>query len=131
MMHTSEIIEYRLKTAEEDRLTADATFAAARYVHTLFLCHLMIEKLLKAAVVKYTETPAPLEHNLANLAEKARLPLSQEQLDLVNEINTFNIRARYDDYKLAFFKKADKAYTEKYYTAATQLYIWLKQEITR
>ncbi len=56
---------------------------------------------------------APRIHNLATLAGLTGLKFSQEQLDLLDEINTFNIEARYDDYKFKFYKKATEQITRK------------------
>ncbi len=88
----------------------------------------MIEKILKAAVVQKTGEQAPYEHNLSVLSGLTGIPFSKEQLDLMDEINTFNIKARYDDYKFKFFKKATEAYTEKYFSETTNLYLWIKKQ---
>ena len=58
----------------------------------------------------------------------AKIELSEEQEELFREINTFNIRARYDDYKLEFYKKATRSYTVKYFKSANKLYLWLEKK---
>jgi len=49
----------------------------------------------------------------------------------MDEINTFNINGRYDDYKFKFLKKATYDYTENYYHQASILYVWLKQQLEK
>ncbi len=127
-MDKSEIVEYWLKSAEEDYKMVRELLILKHYVYSLFFCHLAIEKILKALVVKKTKKHAPYIHNLTRLAEIAGLEISELQYDALFEISTFNIKARYDDYKLNFYKKATKEYTKKYFEETTNLYLWLKKQ---
>ena len=121
-------IEYWIKSSDEDYKTAEALLSLNRFSHALFFCHLAIEKMLKALVVIKTNDDSPFAHNLLRLSELTGISFSKEQLDLMDEINTFNIKARYDDYKFEFYKKATKEYSEKYFKQTTNLHIWLKQQ---
>ncbi len=47
----------------------------------------------------------------------------------LKEITTFNIRARYDNIKLEFYKKATREYTEKWFSTAKEGYQWLKEKL--
>jgi len=47
-------------------------------LHGLFFCHLVIEKSIKAHVVKCTEDVAPRSHNLISLIEKTDLQLDED-----------------------------------------------------
>lgn len=129
MENNEELINYWLKSAEEDLKTAKSLFNSKRYHHSLFFCHLFIEKVLKVAVVKNTKDPAPYKHNLVRLTELSGIKFSKEQLDLLDEINSFNIEARYNDYKFQFKKKATKDYTQKYFKESYKIYLWLKKQI--
>ncbi len=44
---------------------------------------------------------------MLRLAEKAKIKITEEQKDDLDFITTFNIRARYPDYKQKFYKKCD------------------------
>lgn len=48
--------------------------------------------------------------------------LSLEEIELLGQVNDFNIRARYPDYKLKFYKKATKDYTIKYLSLIKNLF---------
>lgn len=124
-----ELVKYWLKSAEEDLKTAKSLFNSKRYHHSLFFCHLFVEKVLKAAVVKNTNESAPYNHNLVRLSELSGINFTKEQLDLLDEINSFNIEARYNDYKFQFQKKATKDYTQKYFKKTNNIYLWLKKQI--
>lgn len=66
-------------------------------------------------------------HNLLRLAEKANLQLSEAQKDILVTVTTFNIQARYDDYKLAFYKTCTKEYAAKWITEIIGLRKWIKK----
>ena len=110
MKSEQEVVKYWLTASKEDFDSAEILCQNDRYYHALFFCHLSIEKMLKAIVVKSTGAAPPLIHDLVRLAEKAGLDLSELQKNELAEITTFNIGARYDDYKLSFRKKAKKQF---------------------
>ena len=66
----------------------------------------MVEKLIKAVYAKRSDDykSVPYSHDLLYLAEKAGLELSDEMLKNLAVITSFNIQARYPDYKKAFCK---------------------------
>lgn len=126
----NEIVKFWQDRAKDDRITARALLEAKRYSVSLFFVHLGIEKILKALVIGKTGKAAPFTHDLLSLAEAAKVEFSEDQKKLLREINTFNIAARYDDYKLEFYKKATKSYAEKYFKSADKLYLWLEKNFT-
>ncbi len=98
------VVEYWCKTAEHDYETMLGLFRIKRYPDCLFFGHIVLEKILKAYVVKNTKKEAPKTHNLILLAELAGLNLSEEEKDLLDLTNSFNIKCRYPDFKLSFYK---------------------------
>lgn len=130
-MDINSVIEYWIKSVEEDYKTAQSLFKDGRYQHSLFFCHLTIERALKALVLKNTGEHAPLTHQLIRLSELSGVNFSEEQKQALVEINTFNIKSRYDDYKLEFYKRATQEYAEKYFKEATNLYLWLKEQLSK
>lgn len=124
------MIEYWTKSSAEDVITAEGLFKLCRYLPCLFYCHLFVEKIIKALIVKDTKEPASYGHKLARLAKcVSSVKLSREQLDLLDELTAFNIKARYEDYKFEMYKKATKNYTEEYLAKAKGFYLWLKEKI--
>ncbi|HHD92686.1 MAG TPA: HEPN domain-containing protein [Candidatus Portnoybacteria bacterium] len=123
------IIKYWQKTAEHDYETMIGLFKIKRYSDSLFFGHIILEKIIKALVVKETKNQAPRLHDLVRLQEIAKLKLSSEEVRFLNRINDFNIRARYPEYKLQFYKKCTKEYTEKYFNQIIDLYKKLCQEL--
>lgn len=102
--------------------TAEKLFADKKYHHALFFVHLAIEKLIKALHQKLRKEPAPPLHNLSRLAELSSIDINQELEDQLKEISTFNLSARYDDFKLSFYKKATREYAIKWLDISKKLY---------
>jgi HEPN domain-containing protein len=121
-LQTKELIEYWRKLAERDFETMETLFRTKHYSDSLFYSHIVLEKILKALVVKHTKQQADYTHNLLKLAQDASVDVSKENQDLLDAVNDFNMRTRYPDIKLAFYKKCTKAYTEKYLSQIKTLY---------
>jgi len=122
-------VEYWIKSSEDDLDTAFKLMEGEKYHHALFFLHLALEKMLKAIVVKKTVEAAPPIHDLVRLSEKSSLRISQERIEEFAEISTFNIAARYDDYKLQFYKKSTREYAMKWMSIGKKIIVELKKEI--
>jgi HEPN domain-containing protein len=126
-MDVHKVVRYWLDTADKDWDVARNLFKFKHYAYCLFFCHLTIEKLLKAAAVQKTGKHPPPIHELKKLAKLAVLKLTPLQRERLEEITTFNIQARYDDFKQSFYKKATREYTQKFLTITKELRLWLKE----
>lgn len=127
-MNTKKIIQYWKKSAEKDFDIAKTLLKLKHYDYCLFFCHLTIEKLLKGLVVVKTKKQPPYIHYLDKLVMETELDFTEEQMDQFKIITTFNIRARYDNYKSSFYKKCDKQYAEKYFDVSKKLFLWLEKK---
>lgn len=116
------IVKYWLKTTEHDFETMNALFGIKRYPESLFFGHIVLEKILKGLVAEEIEDEAPYIHNLTKLAELAKCDLFKEEMDLLDDANKFNIRARYSEYKLQFYKQCNREYAKNYIDKISNLY---------
>lgn len=117
-----QLIEYWEKTAEHDYKRIDSLFKNKYYDFCLFAGHLILEKILKAHVVKTTNKRTPYIHDLSELSKRAKLELSEEENDFLAYANRFNIRSRYPDYKFRFYKSCTPAYTKENLIRIKSLY---------
>lgn len=101
------------------------------FTWSLFIGHLVIEKLLKAWYVQSTSKTPPFIHDLVRLAERSGLALSDEQKDILDTISAFNITGRYDDYKMEFHKKCTKEFTEKWVQHIKEFRRWMKEKLLK
>lgn len=127
-MTKQDVISYWQQSATEDLKTAEALFSLKRYDHSLFFCHMVLEKLLKGLVFEKTGKHALPIHNLVKLAQQAGLPLTPPQQRELEEITTWNIKARYDSIKRDFYHKATYQFTKGWLSKIKELFIWFKQQ---
>jgi HEPN domain-containing protein len=77
-----------IATANYDLLTADAMYKTGRYLYVVFMCHLSIEKTLKAILAqKCPDDLPPKIHNLVNLTQKIELSLPDKIKDSFQRID--------------------------------------------
>jgi len=123
------IVKYWQATAEHDYETMVCLFKGKRYSDALFFGHIVLEKALKGLAVMETEKEAPYIHDLIRLAEIAKLKLPNETLEYLKIVNRFNMRTRYPDTKLEFYKCCDLEYTKDNIEKIKKLYKELCQKI--
>ncbi len=123
------LIKYWLESSDDDFDTMVAIFDSKRFHWSLFVGHLMIEKLLKALYVKTNNDYPPLIHSLLRLAEKCNLDLSEEQRLFLVTVTAFNINARYDDYKMSFQQKCTSEFTAIWIEKLKKNRQWIKKLI--
>jgi len=93
--------------------------------HGLFFVHLALEKTLKAHVCKATQDFAPKLHTLLVLAQKAALPVSEEQKDFLTTFDRFNIAGRYPESRGPGPTKSEAA---KQLVRAQEMFEWLTKQ---
>ena len=98
MIDTSKQIDYWVNGAYSDIETAELLLTGKKYVESLFFCHLAIEKILKALVVKNTCQFAPKSHNLIYLCEQAKINLSEDDNSLLSVLMKYQLEGRYPEY---------------------------------
>jgi len=104
---------------------AESLFSNSKFTWCLFVGHLVLEKVLKAIYIQNHADIPPRTHNLLLLAKSTNLNLSEEQLKILADVNSFNIEARYPDYKLNYYKICSKEFTKEYFTKIKELYTWI------
>jgi len=122
MIKPNNLVKYWKDTAAHDYETMVSLYNSKRYSDCLFFGHIVLEKILKALVVKRTKRQTPLIHDLVRLQEIAGLNLDERIVESLDQINEFNIRARYPDYKTEFYKRCDKKYADRYLSSIKEIY---------
>jgi HEPN domain-containing protein len=123
------LVKYWTDGSDDDFDTMNAMFECKKFNWSLFVGHLMIEKLLKALYVNRKNDYPPYIHNLLRLAENCDLDLNDEQRLFFATVTAFNINARYDDYKMSFQQKCTPEYTTIWIEKLTNIRQWIKKQI--
>lgn len=110
-----------------DLETARHMLATGRYLYVVFLCHLALEKILKAHTAEATQELPIKTHDLIYLVKKSGLQVSQPHLDFIGKINTASIPTRYPDDLQRSLKEYTESVAKEYLTHTTELVQWLKQ----
>jgi HEPN domain-containing protein len=72
-----------INTSDKDYTTMIHLYSSKDYHWSLFIGHIVIERLLKACVVKRILDHAPFTHDLTKLAKLSGLSISEEHLETV------------------------------------------------
>ena len=128
-MARNKIVDFWIESSQKDFKVATGLFKLKHYPQSLFFCHLSLEKLLKGLIVKHTKQNPPFSHDLEKLAILTSFEIKKREVDILNEISSFNIAGRYGDEKFEFYKKFNKKdISQKYLNLTKELTIWLKKE---
>ncbi len=114
-------------SAEYDLATAEHMLETGGYVYVVFMCHLSIEKMLKAISAEVTDKSPPKTHNLLYLTKLAGVNFLEKPFEFVSKINNASIVTRYPE----DFSKLIEAYSEnvvkEYIEQTKEVIKWLKQ----
>jgi HEPN domain-containing protein len=125
----SETVEWIMQ-AEYDLGTAQAMFEAERYIYCVYMCHLAVEKILKAIVVETTKETPPKTHNLIYLLKLCKVKLSESQVRFITRLNTAAVATRYPDELKMLIEQYSPAVAESYLKNARDVVKCLKQQVS-
>jgi HEPN domain-containing protein len=113
--------------AEYDLDTARHMLATGRYLYVIFLCHLSLEKILKAHVSEVTQNSPVKTHDLIYLVKKSAIELPGPFLDFIGKINTASIPTRYPEDLQSALRDYPEPVARDYLRQTQELIEWLKQ----
>ncbi len=124
-------VTYWMEMSDYDFDTANAMFITGRYLYVGFMCHQVIEKILKAYWSNVLEEPPLKIHSLSRLAEKSDLDkeMSDDQLDFIDELEPLNIEARYPSYKERLMRSLNTERCKELIRKTDDLRSWIKNRL--
>lgn len=118
-----------VKQADYDIETAECMLKSGRYIYTIFMSHLAIEKALKAIYTqKLTEMP-PKNHSLIFFVEKLELQMPQELYDFTYTLNRVSVPTRYPDDLNRIMKDYTEEKTKEIYENCKKVLAWIKTQL--
>jgi len=100
---------------------------SGRYIYVIFMCHLSIEKILKALVTEINKSPAPKSHNLIYLLKLGNIKLPEESLNFIAKINNASIVTRYPGDFSRILDAYPEVIAEEYLSKSKEIHQWLKE----
>jgi len=130
MMTKKQHVDYWLHGASENMKDMKSAIKSKRRSIAMFCGHLAIEKMLKG-LCAVRDIDIQREHKLIKLANVSGLieTLSEKQEDELINITSFNIEARYDDFKMRFQATCTPQYVAEWSKIITVWYKELKKII--
>ena len=115
-----------LDAACYDLESAEHMYRSGRYIYTIFLCHLALEKILKAKVQEIAGELPPRTHNLRYLLSLCKLEVSEETFEFLSKLSDVSIPTRYPE----DFAKLRDAYTgpvaREYADKTKEAFEWIR-----
>jgi HEPN domain-containing protein len=118
--------EHFIQSSDKNYETMLHLFESKDLDWSLFVGHLVIEKLLKAIYISVKKQYPPYIHNLLRLAELSEIQMDDEASIFFSTVTGFNINARYDDYKESFYKKCTPEFTGHWINLIKKYRTWIK-----
>ncbi|MBI3914617.1 MAG: HEPN domain-containing protein [Chloroflexi bacterium] len=109
--------------------TAKHMYKTGRYIYVIFMCHLAIEKLLKAVVAESQEKHPPFTHDLYDLIERAGLEIPAKHRRIIAQLNELSIATRYPEDFAAMLKDFPKKVSLDYLKQSEEFLKWLERDL--
>jgi HEPN domain-containing protein len=124
-------IKYWIDLSDYDLETAEAMLQSKRYLYVGFMCHQSIEKAFKAYYTKLKSETAPHTHSLSYLAKQGEYyeKFSEEQKEIIDEIEPLNIEARYPSHKERLLISLTDAKCSEIIHNTKEILKWIKERL--
>ena len=118
-----------IKSGEYDIKTAEALYKSKRFVYVIFMCHLAVEKTLKAIVSYETKKTPPKTHDLFYLVKLSSLDVPDIHSSIVMHLNEASVPTRYPEDITKIAKAYNKQAASRYLKETKGLLKWLKSKV--
>src|SRR4030042_3129996 len=115
-----------IDSSDYDFITADHMLQTERHIYVVFMCHLAIEKLLKAILHEVTGSPPPKTHDLIYLLKLADVHMPDYLLEFTGKVNSASIVTRYPEDLSKILSAYSAVVARDYFNKAREVLEWLK-----
>ena len=132
-MNLDEKVKYWQELSDYDLDTADAMQKTKRFLYVGFMCHLVMEKILKALYVLREKSTPPYTHNLTLLAKDSGIfpELLDDQKDFLELLNPLNVETRYPSYKEKLQKTLTEEKCSEILVKTKEFQQWIKMKLLK
>jgi HEPN domain-containing protein len=116
-----------LASADYDIQTAEAMLKSQRYLYVVFMCHLAIEKTLKALYSEAKASHPPKTHDLIYLVREIGLAVPKTHLDFMGIVNNASIPTRYPEDLQRLISQYPRRTATSYLSRTRKAIQWLRK----
>ena len=117
-----------LSSAEYDLQAAEAMLKGKRYLYVVFMCHLAIEKTLKALYAETRAEHPPRTHDLLLLLRRVELHPPSIHLDFIATIHNASIPTRYPEDLGSLIGQYPRPVANSYLAKTKRVIKWLRKD---
>jgi HEPN domain-containing protein len=117
-----------LASAEYDLETAQQLLRMGRYVYVVFLCHLALEKTLKALVFEVTGAQPPFTHDLQRLGAIAGIAFDPADEEFVAALTDASVTTRYPDNQAELVAQSSEPVAQSHLRRTEEIIKWLRAD---
>ncbi|MBI5099637.1 MAG: HEPN domain-containing protein [Nitrospirae bacterium] len=117
-----------MATSNYDLKTAEAMLKSKRYIYVVFMCHLAIEKMIKAVISTEIKELPPKSHSLLYLSQKISIQFPDDIQDFIDKIDNVSIVTRYPEDLKKISKDFNLNKAEEVYSMTRKTLRWLRQD---
>jgi HEPN domain-containing protein len=118
-----------LDSAQYDLETAEHMLQTGRYIYTIFMCHLALEKILKAKVEEVSGKTPPKTHDLEYLVELGGFFPDAEMEKFIAEISNLSVVTRYPGDFERMVSDFSLTRTEFVLAKTKEVFEWIKKSL--
>lgn len=124
-------VTYWTDIADYDLETAEAMYQTGRWLYVAFMCHQVIEKMLKAYWCATQMDDPPYTHNHKRLASGCGLydHMTAEQKSFIETVTNYNIETRYPEDKEALARTLTEQTCRDLIDGTKQIRQWIKEQL--
>jgi HEPN domain-containing protein len=122
-------VKYWFDLAREDVDVSRVLIGAGKYLYSGFVCHLCVEKALKAVIAK-NETP-PKIHDLVKLAKIGNIyvDMDDDQKSFLEVLLPLQIEGRYPSYKGQILSSLNEARCREILGKVEEFLSWIEKQL--
>lgn len=126
-----EKVSYWLNLADYDLKSAEVMLDNRMFLYVGFMCHQVIEKALKACVIRRDKGAPPFNHNLLLIAQKSSLydEMEERQRHFLDILRPLNVECRYPTYREKLFEELTNEKCTGILQQIKELYKWIKDRL--
>ena len=116
----------------EDLSVAEDLYKTKHWLYVAFMCHQVVEKVLKAYWCVCRDDDPPFIHDHKRIAEGCGLytKMSDEQKEFLTQIRQMNIADRYQEYKDELATSLNSEIAKNILETTKQMHAWILQKFS-